>query len=42
MHVKFEEFNTFVKNVVEIDFLGDDMKKNNLEGLTYPRRKAKT
>jgi len=27
IHVKFEESNIFVKNVVEIDFLGEDMEK---------------
>ena len=37
MHVKFEESNVFVKNVVEIEPLGEDM-----EGLTRSRRKART
>ena len=27
MHVKFEEYNAFVKNVVEIDSLGEDMER---------------
>ena len=27
MHVKFEEFDAFVKNVVDIDTLGEDMEK---------------
>jgi len=25
MHVKFEESNVFVKNIIEIDSLGEDM-----------------
>jgi len=29
-HVKFEESNAFVKNVVEIDSLGEDMEKISL------------
>ena len=35
IHVKFEEFNSLVKNVVEIDFLGEDLEKifmkNNID-----------
>ena len=31
MHVKFEESDTFVKNVIEIDTLGEDMEKVSLE-----------
>jgi len=31
MHVKFEESNTLVKNIVEIDFLVEDMKKITLK-----------
>ena len=31
MHVKFEESNAFVKNVIEIDFLGEDMEKVTLK-----------
>ena len=31
MHVKFEEYDAFVKNVVEIDTLGEDMEKVSLE-----------
>jgi len=31
IHVKFEEFNAFVKNVVEIDSLGEDMEKITLK-----------
>ena len=30
MHVKFEESNAFVKNVVEIDSLSEDMEKISL------------
>ena len=33
MHVKFEESNTIVENVVEIDSLGEDMEKISL---THP------
>ena len=36
MHVKFEESNVVVENVVEFDSLGEDM-----EGLTHSRRKAR-
>ena len=28
MHMKFEESNSFVKNILEIDFLGEDFEKN--------------
>ena len=31
MHVKFEEYNAFVKNVVEIDSLGEDKEKVTLK-----------
>ena len=31
LHVKFEESNAFVKNVVEIDSLGEDMEKISLK-----------
>ena len=31
MHVKFEESNAFIKNVVEIDSLGEDMEKISLK-----------
>jgi len=27
IHVKFEEFNSLVKNVIEIDFLTEDIEK---------------
>ena len=30
IHVKFEESNTFVRNVVEIDSLGEDMERITL------------
>ena len=32
-HIKFEESNTFVKNVVEIDSLGEDIEKITLKDL---------
>ena len=41
MHVKFEKSNAFVKNVVEIESLGEDMEKKIFEGLTNARRRAK-
>ena len=31
MHIKFEESDAFVKNVVEIDILGEDMEKVSLK-----------
>ena len=31
MHVKFEKSNAFVKNVVEIDSLGEDMERITLK-----------
>ena len=31
MHVKFEESNSLVKNVVEIDFLGEDFEKVSMK-----------
>jgi len=31
LHVKFEESNTLVKNVVEIDSLGEDIEKISLK-----------
>ena len=33
MHVKFEKSNTLTKNVVEIDFLGEDIEKISLKDL---------
>ena len=38
IHVKFEESNIYVENVVEIDSLSEE---DNLEGLTNTRRQAK-
>ena len=40
IHVKFEESNAFVKNIVEIDFLGEDMKKISLKD--WPIQKDKS
>ena len=31
MHVKFEESNSLVKNIVEIDSLGDDFEKVSMK-----------
>jgi len=31
MHVKFEESNAFIENVVEIDSLGENMEKISLK-----------
>ena len=31
MHVKFEESNAFVKNLIEIDSLGEDIEKISLK-----------
>ena len=31
MHVKFEESDAFIENVVEIDFLGEDTEKVTLK-----------
>ena len=33
MHIKLEEFNTLVKNILEIDSLGEDMEKLTLKDL---------
>ena len=33
MHFKFEESNAFVKNIVEIGFLGEDMENITLKVL---------
>ena len=41
MHVKFEESNTFVKNIVEIDFLGEDIKKISLKDSPIQEDKLK-
>ena len=40
MYVKFEESDAFVKNVVEIDTLGEDMEKVSLkDSLTQDKKK---
>jgi len=41
MHVKFEESNTFVKNVVEIDFLDENMEKIFLKDSPMKEDKTK-
>ena len=41
MHVKFEESNTFVKNVVEIDSLGEYMEKITLKDSPIEEEKPK-
>ena len=41
IHVKFEEPNVFVKNVVEIDFLGEDMEKITLKFSPIEEEKSK-
>ena len=41
IHVKFEESNTFVKNVVEIDSLGEDMEKIYLKDSPIQEDKPK-
>jgi len=41
IHVKFEESNTFVKNVVEIDSLGEDMEKITLKDSPIEEEKLK-
>ena len=41
MHVKFEESNACVKNVVEIDFLGEDMEKTTLKDSPIEEEKSK-
>ena len=33
MHVKFEESNSLVKNIVEIDSLGEDFEKVSMKDL---------
>ena len=39
--IKFDESNAFVKNVVEIDSLGEDMKKTTLKDLPIEEEKSK-
>ena len=41
INVKFEESNTFMKNVVEIDSLGEDMEKITLKDSPIEKRKVK-
>ena len=41
MHVKFEKTKAFVKNVVEIDFLGEDMEKISLKDSLMQEDKTK-
>ena len=41
MHVKFEESNAFVKNVVEINSLGEDMEKITLKDSPISEDKSK-
>ena len=41
IHVKFEKSNAFVKNVVKIDFLGEDMKKISLKDSPMQEDKPK-
>ena len=41
IHVKFEESNAFVKNVVEIDSLGEDMEKITLKDSPIEENKPK-
>ena len=41
IHVKFEESNTFVKNIVEIDSWDDDMEKISLKDSPMQEDKTK-
>ena len=41
IHVKFQESNVFVKNVVEINFLGEDMEKVTLKDSPIQEDKPK-
>ena len=41
MHVKFEESNTFMKNIIKIDFLSEDMEKIFLKDLPMQEDKPK-
>ena len=41
MYIKFEKSNTFVKNVVEIDSLGEDMEKVTLKDSPIQEDKPK-
>ena len=41
IHVKFEESDAFVKNLVEIDSLGENMEKITLKDLPIEKEKPK-
>jgi len=41
IHVKFEESNAFVKNVIDIDSLGKDMEKITLKDSSIEEEKLK-
>ena len=41
MHIKFEESNAFVKNVAEIDSLGEDIEKISLKDSPMQEDKPK-
>jgi len=41
IHVKFEESNIFIENVVEIDYLGEDMEKMTLKDSSIQEDKPK-
>jgi len=41
MHVKFEESNTFVKNIIKLDFLREDMEKISLKDSPMQEYKPK-
>ena len=41
MHVKFDESNIFVKNIVEIDYLGKYMEKITLKDSPIEEEKPK-
>ena len=41
MHVKFEKSNAFVKNVVKIDFLSEDIEKISLKDSPMQEDKPK-
>ena len=42
MHVKFEKTNAFVKNIVEIDFLGEDIEKISLKNSSAQEEEGKS
>ena len=41
IHVKFEEFNAFMKNVVEINSLGEDMERITLKDSPMKEEKSR-